>query len=240
MQFSALLSLLLPVAVNAQSAKFSAGWRTDNQLELAMPEGTGSPFYKEALGKIKSAKNKELLIGLSGVANLLTFTQVKGKNLEGETVAVAEATLKAHVVLVPDGSESTDVCDLDDTPDDVVVAAPGQVTFSSRTQTLAIETALTVDIADSDLVATIEGYVQVSLELDTTAAHHFNFVAYDLDSDVYNIVVCWNGSASGTVDENGVYGSMVAVKSRMLTAQAVRAVKTSDGDIDIGSGNLRA
>ena len=74
----------------------------------------------------------------------------------------------------------------------------------------------------------------------SSAAHHFNFVAYDLVSDVYDVYACWTGEASGQVfDGEGNYEAIAAIKSRMLTVQAVRAVKTSGEDIDVGSGNLR-
>lgn len=235
--FSVISAALLPTALNAQSAKFSAGWRSnENELAIATPSSDpddSSGDLIEKLATIKSAQNKELLIGLSGVINLLTFTEAKGKNGEGKVTAVADAAVQGKVVLVPEG-ETGNVCGSPDS----IVAAPGMVPFSARTQTLTVDTALTAEVTDSELEVIISGYVEVGLTLDTTAAHHFNFVAYDLTSDVYDVYACWSGAASGSVSGGeGDYAAAAAIKKRMLTVQAVRAVKT-DGDIDVGNGNL--
>ena len=89
------------------SFQFSAGWRTDpNRLAIAAPTGTNeNSSFAEKLGTIKSAQNKELLIGLSGVINLVTFTEAKGNNLEGEVTAVADSSVQGKVVLIPSDSE---------------------------------------------------------------------------------------------------------------------------------------
>ena len=232
-----------------------------------MAPPTASGYFAEKLGTIKSAQNKELLIGLSGVINLVTFTEAKGQNGDGKVTSVADASVQGKVVLVPvDSNEVSTLYTFDSNmssklwfnSDSIVslrklcskadpcaeestaiVAAPGVVPFSSRKQTLAIDVDLTAEITDSDLEVLIDGYVEVGLELDTTAAHHFNFVAYDLASDVYDVYACWTGEAGGGVTGGeGAYEAVAAIKSRMLTVQAVRAVKTSDQDIDVGNGNL--
>lgn len=112
-----------------------------------------------------------------------------------------------------------------------MVAAPGGLTFASRKQTLSV----TVDL---DIVGTItdpgdleiEGDVTVALGLDTTAAHHFNFVAPDLGQGTYDVAACFTGVADGFVEEdeigdNSVH-AYVAIMQRMLTVHEVRAVQS--------------
>ena len=82
----------------------------------------------------------------------------------------------------------------------------------------------------------IVGDVTVALGLDTTAAHHFNFVAPDLGQGTYDIAACFTGAADGFVTEeeagdNAVY-AYVAVMQRMLTVQEVRAVKDDFIDME--------
>ena len=115
------------------------------------------------------------------------------------------------------------------------VAAPGDLTFASRRQKLSVTVDLDVIETDTQLVSedlAIDGSVTVALGLDTTAAHHFNFVAIDLDeSAVYDVVACFSGNGEVEVTEaeagDNTARSFVAIAERMITVQEVRAVKDS-------------
>lgn len=209
----------------AQSAKFAADWSANTvtlvEITVGEAEGTNSSTdvqirAAELMATIKVPQGKELLIGVSGVANLITFTKVKGKNKAGEITAVAEATMDLEVRFAPTGT--ADVC----VTDGGTVAIPGAITFASRKQTLSIEVDLLNDGMD-----TITGFVTVALELDTTAAHHFNFLAVDLDSGEYDIWACFSGEAFKDIEPDALASSFVAVQQRIVTVQEVRAVKDS-------------
>jgi hypothetical protein len=228
----------------AASASFTAAWEDDKvqlaEWQSADYEGSTGTYDRvaaaeEVMGTIHVASHKELMIGVSGIANLITFTEAKGKNGGGTSTTVAEGVLDLEVRVVPTGANAQ--CG-SPAPAEAMVAAPGPLTFASRRQELSV----TVDLGivgeienwDEENIAdalAIEGDVTVALGLDTTAAHHFNFVAPDLAQGVYDVVACFTGEATGSVtaDADGDLGSgysFVAIAQRMLTVQEVRAVKS--------------
>lgn len=238
----------------------SIGWR-DNEQTLLLPTCTtadcsGGPDGKskawpEQLGKLKVPNNKEMIISVSGVINLVTFTEAKGQNKGGEVTATATAGVSGQVVLYTDDVDREDACVkefIDNEDNGAIVAQPGKVPFSTRVQKLSVDTNLDCVISNKDggavsedLDCDINGYVEVGLELDTMAAHTFNFVAVDLESDVYNIWVCWTGEVDGSVvvdayteDDagdtvsSGKVSSMAAIGQRVVIAQQVRAVKNQE------------
>ena len=221
----------------AQSAKFTAAWET-GKVALAefninyTPTGEAIAVAEETMSTIHVPNGKELLIGVSGVANLVTITEAKGRNGGFTSTAEAEGALNLEVRVVPEGVSANCAGDV---PAGGMVAAPGGLTFASRKQTLSVTVDLDVvdtDLSDGDLAATldIEGDVTVALGLDTTAAHHFNFVAPDLGQGTYDVAACFTGAATGFVTEeevgdNSVH-AYVAVMQRMLTVQEVRAVQS--------------
>jgi hypothetical protein len=226
----------------AQSAKFTAAWETDkvtlDEFNINYtPTGDSVVTATEVMSTIHVPNQKELLIGVSGVANLVTITEAKGRNGGFESVAVAETALDLEVRVVPEGVDPN--CGGVE-PQGGMIAAPGPLTFASRRQELKV----TVDLDVVDVAGTcggdgqpaciaytldIEGDVTVALGLDTTAAHHFNFVAPDLDQGTYDVVACFSGNAAGMVTEEEVgdnsVRAYVAVMQRMLTVQEVRAVQ---------------
>ena len=119
--------------------------------------------------------------------------------------------------------------------DESLFAHPGPVTFSSRMQELSVTTGLDVvgsipEVCDADCIDAnlgIDGDVTVALGLDTTAAHHFNFVADDLTSGTYDVIACYDLSA--LADNNDIDGNAANAKAaigpRMITVQEVRATK---------------
>jgi len=70
--------------------------------------------------------------------------------------------------------------------------------------------------------------VIVSLLLQTTAAHHFNFIGVDLDQGVYDVVAIFNLSAwVAIVGEDAIAEAIVTLGPRMVTAKEVRTAKNT-------------
>jgi hypothetical protein len=245
-------ALCVAGAAHAQSSKFAATYDTDAVMVDVAVDGSAGPTSDSAvtaeadLASLHVANWKELLIGVSAQANLVTFTQAKGKNGGGTSTAIAEGTVRVGVTVVPDGTANA--C-ADAWADESLFAAPGPVTFASRRQELSVTVDLDVvgsipDYCDATCIEDnldIDGSVTVALGLDTTAAHHFNFVAADLASGWYNIVACYDLSALAEVSGDDINAdtaaySKTAIGPRMVTVQEVRATK--GGIIDeSGSAN---
>ena len=220
-----LASAMFSITAFAQSSKFDASW--DNTVKMVhayvdsdtasacLGDGTGTGtsgdpcILAEALmATLDVAQQKDLLIGVSAQIGLHTLTQAKGKNTE-PSLGSATASGSVNVTL-----ELRDP----DTGAVVQTAAPGQVTFASRLQELK------VDVTDTDTDFLTE--VTVSLLLDTTAAHHFNFIGVDLDQGVYDVVAVFDLSAFvAIVGEDAIAEAKVTLGPRMVTAQEVRAAK---------------
>ena len=137
-----------------------------------MNSGTASTRFDTTALNVPNSKS--VLIGLSAEIEIFTSTTAKGENKGGKDTATAEGSIKAEVRYTDEASFTTAaaLC-ADDTAD---VAAPGAVTFSSRKQVLSVEVDLEItSTADECSTCEIEGFVEVGLDLTTTAAHHFNF-----------------------------------------------------------------
>lgn len=229
-------ALAAPVA--AQSAKFAATYDTDPvMIEPAIDGSSGAAVdgpnmtAEFDLASLHVAQWKEVLIGVSGQVQLMTFTQAKGKNNAGAATAIADGGVGLKVAVVPEGA--FDPCGSGP------FAAPGPITFASRAQELSVDVALDVvgsipDVCDAQCIEDnldIEGDVTVALGLDTTAAHHFNFVAADLTSGWYDVVACYDLTALAEVagldiDADTAAQTKVVLGPRIVTVQEVRATRT--------------
>lgn len=223
----------------AASAKFAATYDNDPVMvdvesygDAGMSgEKTGTVAEMD-LATIHVANWKELLVGVSAQVNLVTFTEAKGKNGEGTSTAKAEGSVRVGLTVVPEGT--TGACASAWT-NNTLFAHPGPVTFSSRMQELSVTTNLDVagsipGFCDAQCITdnlSIVGDVTVALGLDTTAAHHFNFVADDLTSGTYDVIACYDLDA--LADNNGIDGNTANAKAaigpRIITVQEVRATK---------------
>jgi hypothetical protein len=231
----------------AQSSKFAATYDTDEVLVEISVDGAGGATSDSAvtaemdLANLHVAQWKEVLVGVSGQVNLVTFTQAKGKNDLGTATAIAEGTVGLEVRVAPEGT--VDPCT------NGTLAHPGPVVFASRRQELSVTVSLDVvgsipDVCDAQCIEdnlAIEGDVTVALGLDTTAAHHFNFVADDLTSGWYDIVACYDLTAlaevaGANIDADTAANSKAAIGPRIVTVQEVRATKTGIVD-ESGSSN---
>jgi len=217
---SAVLSLAAISSTSAAPAgKFAANWNDDEAAILYPIDGTAST---ELLATIKPPGGKSLLIGLSGEINILTTTAVTATNKKGRESAEADGTVEVTVKYAPTGTMN--MCN-DGVGEE---AAPGKVTLSSRRQELSAELNLDCEITGDDtdsLGCIVEGDLYISLELETTAAHHFNFIATDLAPIDYDVVACFDLSGSTATTEGGEASGYVAVQKRMLTLQQVQVAQ---------------
>lgn len=229
-------AMISGAAFAAPSAKFAANWAEDRvELAFAAAPTAGTDFdgATELMATIKGSKHKELLIGVSGEARLLTFTEAKGKDkntTSGDSVtstSTAETTLSLEVRYIPVDIDAADAA-LGEAAlgacnnFDAQIAVPGEITLASRIQELSVN----VDLSNVELLNELEVAVEVALKLETVAAHHFNFLAIDLDeSTQYNVYACFGGTALAAVVGEGSATAAVAIQKRMVTVQEVRATR---------------
>ncbi len=249
--FFSLALAMVASAAHAQSADFAATYDRDTVMVDIGVDGSNGATSASAvtaeyeLAAIHASTWKDMLIGVSAQVNLVTFTQAKGKNGGGTSTAIADGTIRVGVTVVHAGTENA--C-ANAFADESLFAAPGPVTFASRRQELSVNVDLDVvgsipDVCDAACIEEnlgIDGSVTVALGLDTTAAHHFNFVAADMNQGWYEVFACYDLSALAEVsgddiDADTAAYSKVALGPRIVTVQEVHATK--DGIIDeSGSG----
>ncbi len=242
------LGVLMATGAYGASSKFAATYDTDPAMvevnvtgDPATPNSDSMVGAEADLATIHVANWKELLVGVSSQVNLITLTQAKGKNEGGTATAIAEGSVRTGVLVVPEGTANCAAAwaAYDANPANNSFAAPGPVTFASRRQELSVDVNLDVvgaipevcDEACIDQYLGIDGSVTVALGLDTTAAHHFNFVAADLTQGTYDVVACYDLSALAEVsgddiDADTAAYSKAALGPRIVTVQEVRATKS--------------
>ena len=256
--FTLLVTGLFTGNAMAQSSKFTAAYDKDGILlagAYAYDAVDGDDIdigfgFAGHLGTIKSPQGKELLIGISAVPGLVTFTEAKGRNKAGAAESVALAGVWMRAAYAPVNSLPADY-DAGDVCADGQTAAPGRVPVSVRLQYLSVDVDLDVVdaaectdrddsgfIEDGECIADlldIEGSVTVALGLATAASHHFNFLAADLEqSGDYAVAACFGGAALAAIQNNegGSALSLAALGKRMMTVQGVRAVKDTEFEVD--------
>jgi hypothetical protein len=216
---TALVLTLVGTAVYASpSSKFAA-----NVKDLTIVPATSSDFgYSTVLQvPIKTPNKKDLLIGVSFETGLYTRTLVKSKAGISDTER-ATAQLGVRVLL--------------DQQQIYPEVAPKEVTFDRRIQEL---TATLGGIISSCQDLNGDGVIDVATEcvvtdetielvLDTMSAHHFNFVAADVDSGDHTIEVQVMGT---TTASSADAGATVTVGRGSLTVEEVRAVNQGTGII---------
>lgn len=165
---------------------------------------------------IKTSSQKDLIFDVSLECGLYTDTTVRSKGGDRDT-STAEAMIQVRVLV--DGR----------------VAAPGDVTFARRAQTLSavfqglLNDALSVDpltgavIIDESLLTPEE----VQLVLDTMTANAFNFVMQDIGVGVHTIEV----QARVHLSEAAQAGAAIAkatIGKGSMTVDEVRFVQGED------------
>ena len=211
--FVAAMAVVVPMAASAQSAKSAVQLSRHALLTPAFDESTGWTAILNT--QIKTSQQKDLIIGVSLETGLVTKTVVRSKN-NVEDIAWAEANVRVRVTI--DGKE----------------AVPGIVTYDKRRQELMAKFAGFNNCFDSSGDGVIDPLTECTLDpeelsllLDTMAAHHFEFVLDDLGSGVHNVVV-----EAQVITDKGLAGSQLGeatarglVGKGSLTVQEVRLVK---------------
>jgi len=211
------LSLLATTSAFAASAKFTANVGTVAVVSPLLATNDVDGWTTVLSGQIHTASPKDLLIGVSLETSLLTDTQVKSSGGVKDS-STAEAGIEVKVLV--DGIE----------------AAPGVVIFDKRKQVLSATlggyyTNCTDDNLDgiTDVLTECDlAPEEIGLLLDTTAAHHFNFIQADLGQGVHNVVVK-SKISNNNVFANGTASSSALLGKGSLSVEEVQAVNSSDG-----------
>ena len=250
-------------AMAGSSSKFAATYSTDAGLSSVVVTGGGAePAYVAydmrevhdhgyTLATIKVPQDKELLVGVSAEIGIVTYGSVKGKN-GGSGTAKADGNAQVTVFAIP--TDTT--VDHSDPTTQGKSAHPGTIMLSRRIQELS---ATLGGVIESCTDTSGEGTITIATEctvtdeeigllLDTTAAHHFNFVLPNMNQGVYDIKAVFTTGARAEVDicdageacsydpDGTVTGSAEAkaiINKTMLTVQQVRAAKDGLQETDI-------
>jgi hypothetical protein len=204
---------------------------------------TGEPMAAYQLATSIAAPNsKDLIIMLSSEINLVTQTRVKDSNKPNlrhlqKTSATAEAGIIATMKFCKKSQCPTTaigICGKDDGEDGVYEALPkGGITFASRKQELDVDVNLECEctVPETTCDCEVTGYVEVGLNLDTTSANSFNFIAnltevgtgstadpivpvacFKLSAEAETMLDDETGSAAGALGYVGLQKSMLIVQ----------------------------
>ena len=204
---SAAMLLLGSATASAQSAK--------NAVQVngaAIVEATCGVDWDNIAGvTIHTSSQKDMVLGASLETNLYTQTLVKSKGGTSDT-STAEAELRVRVLV--DGAP----------------ARPGVVVYDRRLQSLMAKfNGICTDADGDNIVEYTECQVPEELELilDTSAAHHFNFILEDVG--VGNHAVTMQGCVqTATSFQTGDANAGATAGKGSLTVEEVRLVRGQD------------
>ncbi len=211
------LSLLASTSALAASAKFTANVGTVAVVSPMLASNDADGWSTVLSGSIHTATPKDLLIGVSLETSLLTDTVVKSSG-GVKDVSTAEAAIEVKVLV--DGKE----------------AAPGVVIFDKRKQQLSAALGgYYTNCTDSNLDGITDVLTEcelaaeeIGLLLDTTAAHHFNFIQANLGQGTHSVVVK-SKISNNTVFANGSASASALLGKGSLSVEEVQAVNAQDG-----------
>jgi hypothetical protein len=211
------LSLLATTSAFAASAKFTANVGTVAVVSPLLATNDADGWTTVLSGQIHTATPKDLLIGVSLETSLLTDTVVKSSG-GARDVSTAEAGIEIKVLV--DGQE----------------AAPGVVIFDKRKQQLSAAlggyytncTDTNLDGITDVLTECELAPEEIGLLLDTTAAHHFNFIQADLGQGTHSVVVK-SKISNNTVFANGTATASALLGKGSLSVEEVQAVNSPEG-----------
>jgi len=237
------VGLLAMASVNAYAAP-SAKFTAEVGKALLIPEGKDSATVLQTT--LKTPNKKDLLIGVSLQTGLYTSTKVSSKNGISDS---SEASAKLAVKVIIDNNleplfpgeviYDERVQTLTATLGGIITTCQdvGTFTFNTATgecvETLGIDplTGLqTVHIPDGVLTVPCECAVAdetIELALKTTGAHHFNFVAKNLQPGVHSIAVVVTKTTA--VSDPNVAKATALLGPGSLTVEEVRATNSPDG-----------
>jgi len=179
---------------------------------------TPTAWHTVLAQNLKMANNHDLLMTAAFEVGLYTQTTVSSKNMTTDT-STATAAVKVRVLV--DGN----------------VAAPGEVVFGKRTQTLsatlegAIAGCLTIVTNSTGgfqivLDPTCVQPETIELILDTMSANSFNFALPNLASGWHNIQVQASLDFQGSA-QNGSFKASALLGKGTLTAESARLANDS-------------
>ena len=160
---------------------------------------------------IHTSQQKDLVLGASLETNLYTQTLVRSKGGNSDT-STAEAELRVRTLV--DGAE----------------ARPGVVVYDRRFQSLmAIFSGICTDLNADGIVNYDECDTPEELELilDTSAAHHFNFLLEDVGVGDHNVLM-QGCIQTATSRETGDANAGATAGKGSLTVEEVRLVRGQD------------
>jgi hypothetical protein len=179
--------------------------------------------------QIKTSNVSDLFAGVSLVTGIYTSTTVKGNSSGATSSAVAEGTVRVRVLLDPPSAGCQDNCT---SADHRTLPDFGQgVVFDQRVQSLSANLGFifTGQCALSPTTCTLTPE-QITLVLDTTSAHSFNFLLPNVGVGTHTLVVQAQISTENTSVFSNTNGG-VSISNALfglgtLTIDAVRLVNS--------------
>lgn len=191
------VSVSCPSASNTTAPNCSTGW-TDVMTS-----------------SIKTSNIADLFISPSLVTGLYTSTKVQGNGTGATSTAVASATVEVRVLI--DGNATLAYPD----------TTGNGVTFDSRVQTLTANLGyiFTDCLAQGGTGCTLTPE-QITLALDTSSAHSYNFIAPNVGVGTHSLKIQARASSKSTGDTGGVAISNALYGLGSVTVEAVRLVNS--------------
>ena len=163
---------------------------------------------------IKTSNVADLFVGVSLVTGLFTSTQVVGHGDGSKSTATAMGGVTVRVVL-DDGANTT-------YPDN-----GNGVTFDQRIQTLSANLGnIFTDCFAQLLTGCTLTPEQITLVLDTTSAHSYNYILLNVGSGVHTLQVQAQINSAATGSNGGVAVSEAMFGLGSVTVEAVRLVNS--------------
>jgi hypothetical protein len=206
------IPLLAGAALAGPAAKATSSVGQIAMVSMAEAAGGWTPIFTNT---IKMAEQKDLFVDVSLECGLTTNTKVMSKQLQKD-IATAEAMIKVRVWV------------------DDQLAAPGEVTFARREQTLVAEFAgdITGCITEEGLVIIDDECIldeSLALILDTMTANSFNFLLGDVGVGTHTVTVEALIAYDAADLEDGDYLPTNAyLGNGSVTVESVRMIK---GDV---------
>jgi hypothetical protein len=179
--------------------------------------------------QIKTSNVSDLFAGVSLVTGIYTSTTVKGNTSGATSTAVAEGTVRIRVLLDPPSAGCQDTCT---SPDHRTLPDLGQgVVFDQRIQSLTANLGFifTGQCAASPTTCTLTPE-EITLVLDTTSAHSFNFLLPNVGVGTHSLVVQAQISTDNTSVFSNTNGGVSIANALFglgtLTIDAVRLVNS--------------
>jgi hypothetical protein len=177
--------------------------------------------------QIKTSNVADLFAGVSLVTGVYTSTTVKGNATGATSTAVAEGTVRVRVLLDPVSSQ----CQADCTSYQTLPDFNHGVTFDQRIQSLSANLGFifTSECAGSPSTCVLTPE-EITLVLDTSAAHSFNFLLPNVGTGTHRLVVQAQISTENTSiftnSNGGVSASNALFGLGSLTIDSVRLVNS--------------